>query len=107
MGWYIKHSEKGYQIISTVSDKIIHKKKWLSKEETKKLMAEVALYEFYEKLIKIDKDFLFRYSVNDKRIFNDCEHGSNTALRWLIENEDKIESEGKEILNKLLAIKIV
>lgn len=106
MGWEVKHSAKGYQITSTVSGKLIHKKKWLSKEETKAVMAEVALYDFFEKLINIDKNFLFRYSVNDQRIFDDCEHGSNTALRWMMDNEDKIEAEGKNILYRLLAIKI-
>lgn len=106
MGWDIKHTEKGYQITSTVSDRLIHKKKWLSKDEAKAVMAEVALYDFFENLIKIDKDFLYRYCVNDERIFEDCEHGSNTALRWMIDNADKVEAEGKDILFRLLAIKI-
>jgi hypothetical protein len=104
MGWEIKYSENGYQITSTVTGELIHEKKWMSKDETKAFMAEVALYNFFEELIKIDKDFLYDYRVNDKLIFNDCEHGSKTALSWMIDNDDKVE--GRDILNKLLAIKI-
>lgn len=103
MGWEIKHTEKGYQIKSTVSGHLIHKQEWMTEDETKSLMAEVALYEFYEKLIKIDKDFLIGYQINGKRNFEK----EMTALRWLIDNEDKVEEEGKNILQRLLEIKIV
>jgi hypothetical protein len=102
MGWEIKHTAKGYQITSTVSGKLIHKKKYMNEEETKAVMAEVALYEFFEQLIKIDKDFLIGYSINGERDFSK----PKTALKWMIDNEGKIEEEGKTILNRLLAIKI-
>lgn len=105
MGWQISHNEKGYQIVSTVSGKVIHEKKRLTEDETKSLMAEVALEDFFEALIKIDKDFLYRYSVNGVHNF-DRREGEVGALKWMIDNGDKIEDEGQAILKKLLGIEM-
>lgn len=103
MGWQVKHTDKGYQIKSTITGKLIHKQKWMSEQETKALMIEVELFNFFEKLIKIDKDFLYGYNVNGSRNIK----GEPVANQWLMDNEDKIFDEGQDILYKHMQIKLV
>lgn len=100
MGYEITHNEEGYQIKSTVSGEIIHKDKRITEEFAKSVFAEIALEEFLEKLIMIDKDFPHNYWVNGIRKHDHAKSG----IRWLMDNPGKIEDEGQVVLNKLLGI---
>lgn len=101
MGWEISHNKDGYQIISSITDEVIHEKERLTEEEVKELMAERALFEFFEKLITIDKDFLNGYQVNGK-----TKIGESTAIDWIHKNYDTIPHEALSIMERLLNITI-
>lgn len=67
MGLQINRNEKGlYSMKSTISDESYHpKKKFISEDEAKKILITNELYDFIEKIVKIDMEFPKRYKVND------------------------------------------
>jgi len=65
MGLIITTNSKGlYKVKSSISDEILHEKKWITEEEVKKLLIERAYCNFVELAMKISMDFPRSYYVN-------------------------------------------
>lgn len=102
MGLDIKRNSKGlYKAKSTISDELIHEKKWITEDELKKTLIEREFFNFVEKVIKIDMEFPSGYHVNDKREIIKEKHASGG--RFIIDNwdSDAIEDKYKEICERL------
>jgi hypothetical protein len=102
MGLDIKRNKKGlYKAKSTISDELIHDKKWITEDELKKALIEREFFNFVEKVIKIDMEFPSGYYVNDH-----CEYikeKSGAGSRFLLDNwdSDAIEKKYNEICERL------
>jgi len=102
MGIEIKRNSKGlYKAKSTISDELIHDKKWVTEDELKKTLIEREFFNFVEKVIKIDMEFPSGYQVNDQREYIEGKAGSGN--RFLLDNWDSevIENKYKEICERL------
>jgi hypothetical protein len=85
MGRIVRQNKKGkYQMESTITDSLVHEKKWLSEDELKKEMIESEIWTFIEAVLKIDSDFLFGYTVNGKRVST----GATFNMWWLAHSHD-------------------
>ena len=102
MGLDIKRNSKGlYKAKSTISDELIHEKKWITEDELKKVLIEREFFNFVEKVIKIDMEFPSGYHVNDKYEYIEGKSGSGS--RFLLDNWDSetIEKKYTEICERL------
>lgn len=103
MGLDIKRNKKGlYKAKSTISDELIHDKRWITEDELKKILIEREFFNFVEKVIKIDMEFPSGYHVNDQREIIEEKHASGS--QFIVDNwnkEDAIEDKYKEICERL------
>jgi hypothetical protein len=96
MGVEIKRNEKGlYQLKSGISDESYHpEKKWISEEESKKILITNEIWSFIEKVIEIDNGFPSNYRVNDIHDYKN--NTKREHLQWL--NDNAYDDEGSKIL---------
>lgn len=67
MGLQIKrNSKKQYQLKSSISDELLHDEKWISENDTKKVLIERAYLNFIKATVEINMDFPNSYQINDK-----------------------------------------
>lgn len=102
MGLDIKRNSKGlYKATSTISDELLHDKKWITEDELKKVLIEREFFNFVEKVIKIDMEFPNGYHVNDQREHIEGKAGSGS--RFLLDNLDAkiIKDKYNEICERL------
>ena len=91
MGLKINRNEKNeYQLISTVTGKSWHDKEWITLDEAKKTIINIAFNDFVEKAIEIDMVFPRGYSVNG----NLCGDKKPSFNNWIL---DTYESKDAEI----------
>ena len=67
MGLTVKRNkENKYQLISGISDERLHKEKWISEKEAKKILIGRAFWRFFQDVMDIDCEFPGGYSCNGK-----------------------------------------
>jgi len=102
MAYVIKKNKQGlYNIKSSISDECYHPdKKWLTEDEAKRILIQIAFGKFLDKVIEIDFDFPTIYMVND--VVESHRGKTNT---FFLETYDKPNTEANKILNdKILEI---
>lgn len=102
MGLIVKRNKiNQYQLSSSISDESYHpKKRWLSQDEAKKLLIEMAFIDFIEKAVQIDMDFPNRYKVNNKIYPTDS---SLSFDKWSEDNDyddDRLSEKFTEVCEK-------
>lgn len=102
MGLDIKRNKKGlYKVKSSISDKSVSGKDWVTEDEFKKILIERAYFKFIEDTIKIDMEFPSGYGVNDKYQCIDGKHCAGSE--WMIKNwnDEAFIGKFKEICERL------
>jgi hypothetical protein len=65
MGLQIKRNGDGlYNMLSSISGERLHDAEWVTEDEAKKVLMDIEVYNFLEKMVEIDMDFPNAYSVN-------------------------------------------
>lgn len=107
MGLYYKEDSGKYKIYSTVTDSVVHKNTWLTKEEAKAVLIDLAYKDFCEKVLKIDHTFPEGYVSHNGTINAGSSSKFNDWLCREIYNSDnafsKLANKAKEVLRRLSA----
>lgn len=106
MGLIVKRNKnKQYKLISSISDKSLNQhEEWISEEEAKKTLIELAFYDFISKTIEIDMTFPNNYYVNGK--CNNKKSNAEEFWKFILDSykpgqEDVLEDKFQEIIKRL------
>ena len=70
MGLIVKKNKDGlYQMISSFDDEKIHKEKWVSEHEAKRVLINRAFWDFFDKMVEIDVDFPLGYYNSNGKVY--------------------------------------
>jgi hypothetical protein len=100
MGLYIKKKNDLYAVFSSVTDKRIHDKQWLTLDEAKKEVIMHGFYKFLYDAIEVYMDFPSGYEVNGARRHS----RDNEFHSWFMDvgkYVEGVESKTKEMIDKL------
>lgn len=90
MGLKVNRNDNNeYQLISTINGKPWHDKEWITEDEAKKTLINIAFNDFVEKAIKIDMEFPRRYNVNGKRYSDE----KPSYTHWVLEAYESEDTE--------------
>jgi hypothetical protein len=94
-----------YQLRSTISDELYHKEEWVTLDGAKKALMESKIWNFFEQLVEIDKEFPHYYHVNGK--IKIPKEGFERFAHYALDNYygkgggQKLYSDVIEIINRL------
>ena len=103
MGTNIKRNKDGmYQLKSTVSNEMLHEKKWIAENDVKKLFIEKILWKAIEDIVCVEMDFPYGYFINGKMEIpkEERQRGLEFILQCYKSDEDGIYKKFMEIIKK-------
>lgn len=103
MGTSIKKNKDGlYQLKSTVSNEVLHKKKWITEDDAKKVFIEKILWKAIEDIVCVEMDFPYGYFINGKMQIplTDRKRGLEFILECYKSDEDGIYKKFMEVIKK-------
>lgn len=96
-----ENGEVLYQLMSTVTDTLIHEKEWLSLEEAKKALINKKLWRFIDDIQETDMCFPNGYIINGKMLSRHDGPDFTEYLRKQYSLDDKGEQQFKDFLSIL------